>query len=404
MGMLDILIYMVYFVSIFVTVFYYVTYSLEKDKIKSKVAKKNLPFVSVIAPAYNEGEKVILSVESIKKLDYPQNKIEIVIVDDGSTDNTYEVAKSLVGKNIRAFTQKNKGKAAAVNLGIKKCKGELIVVLDADTMMKEDLLRRAVPYFRDDPSVGIVVPTLKPYKPKKLLEKIQLVEYVISAFNRKILSFIDSLPAASACSIFRASLFEKYGGFDEGNLTEDFEIALRTHKHGHRLVHLVDSYAHTYVPNTFKKLYRQRLRWGYGHFYNLKKHRLLFSSKYGDLGMFYLPLMLFTIGMAMLFLFIMAFNLLDKLYNAIHNLFLVDFNLVYTGIDILGTITDLRIVLGLFILGTALYLFRLAKKFTKEKRVNFITLFLFLLVYNFMITLVSVVALGHFMVGKKPRW
>ena len=344
--------------------------------------------------------------------DYPKDKLEIIVVDDGSTDKTYEVAKSF--SNIKAYKKENNGKASALNYGISKAKGQLISVLDADTFLTPDFLKKTVKYFEDE-DVGIIVSTLKPYKPRKLIERIQVIEYVISSFIRKILSLNNSLSAAPAGSIFKAELFKKHGGFDEHNLTEDFEIALKAQSHNYKLVHAVDAVAYTDVPSTFKSLARQRIRWSYGALYNIKKYRKLMSTSYGDFGMFFFPLIIVSIISSIAVLGIMVFRILESLLGKIGLLNAANFNIPYvlSQASIIPNVTNLKIILGVFTFIIALTLLFLARKYTSEAKsaerlnntnISFISYLVYVFIYSFVLITFWIISLGYFLVGKTPKW
>ena len=251
--------------------------------------------VSIIVPCYNEEENIENLLRKLEKLDYPKKKLEIVIVDDGSNDNTFEIAKN-VAKNlklkVKVLRKTHSGKADSVNYGIKHSKGRIIVVLDADTFPEKKFLKKIIPHFSDK-KVMAVVPFLLPYKPKNWIEKMQEIEYKLTNFIRNLLHIENALNVAPAASVFRRSFFEKYGLFDRKNITEDLEIGMRILSKGFKIKH-VKAIAYTIVPSTMKKLARQRIRWSYGFFYNLWKYKhILFSPEFKDFGNFVLPFLLF---------------------------------------------------------------------------------------------------------------
>ena len=411
MEIYDIIVYILYFMGIFVSVFYFITYFENRNKLRSKLADK-FPLISVLIPAYNEEDVISQTIQSVLNQDYPKDKLEIIVVDDGSTDKTYEVAKSF--SNIKAYKKENNGKASALNYGISKAKGQLISVLDADTFLTPDFLKKTVKYFEDE-DVGIIVSTLKPYKPRKLIERIQVIEYVISSFIRKILSLNNSLSAAPAGSIFKAELFKKHGGFDEHNLTEDFEIALKAQSHNYKLVHAVDAVAYTDVPSTFKSLARQRIRWSYGALYNIKKYRKLMSTSYGDFGMFFFPLIIVSIISSIAVLGIMVFRILESLLGKIGLLSATNFNISYvlSQASIIPNVTNLKIILGVFTFIIALTFLFLARKYTSETKsaeklnntnISFISYLVYVFIYSFVLITFWIISLGYFLVGKTPKW
>ena len=401
---LPILTYVIYFISIFVGFFYLVAYFQNKNKIQSRDYKEE-PFVSVVVPAYNEEENLPKIVKSFNEIDYPKEKLELIIVDDGSTDKTYEVATSFKDERIKVFRREKKSgkKAVPLNLGIKNAKGEIIVTLDADTFMQPDLLRKALSYF-SDPSVAIVIPAARPSDIRGFWRRMQLIEYTVAAFSRKILTFIDSLSVAPTASFVKAEVFEKYGDYDEDNITEDFEMGLRVVKNHHKVMHVIDSYVVTEVPKGFKGLFKQRLRWAYGTYYNLRKYRKLFSPQYGDMGVFYLPLIVLLTCFA-LFVFVkFFFDILVRGTRSFYLWALSNFQISLKEVYPMSFITDPQILIGFFIVIISFFVFTLAKKHTGEKRVNIINYFVYLFVYIFVTIFFTLVSVARFLIGWEPKW
>ncbi len=396
------IVYPIYYITFFVSIFYLITYFQTKHKYSSKITKK-YPFVSVIIPAYNKEESTENSIKSVLTLDYPKDKLELIFVDDGSKDGTYEIAKKLESESVKVFTKENGGKGSALNFGIRKAKGEFIVTLDADTYMDVDFLKKALSYF-EDPEVGLVVPTIQVHGQKNSLEKMQAAEYVMSSFNRKVLTFIGSMVAAPACTIFKADLFKKVGLYDENNLTEDYEISLRAQKHNYKLQHLLDSSVYTHVPKTIKSLYRQRLRWNYGTIASLKRHKELFSLKYGDLGIFYLPVFVLAIGIGILIYSLFSYDWLTRIIRRFHLLSLVDFNFELANISFWDFVPGLRVTFGIFTFLFALLLFYLSKKYTKDRKVTFISMLGYFSIFNFFMVVIWVIAIFYHILRKKPTW
>jgi len=398
-------IYVVYFVSLFVTIFYLVTFFENKKYLKSKETNKFFS-VSIIIPAYNKEAVIEDTIKSVLGLDYPKDKLEVILIDDGSEDNTYSIAKKYQSKNFKVLTKNNSGKAATLNFGINKSKGELILVLDADTLPNKDVLKKTVGYFKDL-NVGAVVSTLQPYNPKKLIEKIQIVEYTLSSFSRKILSLNNSLSSTPACSVFRADIFRKYGGFDEDNLTEDYEMALRLQAHHYKVIHALDSTAYTDVPKNLRDLFRQRIRWCYGTFYNIQKYKKLFGRNYGDFGIFFFPLVVLSISMSLFMFSISIIDIITILIKKFHLLSLIGFHITFDTkyFSILYILTDLRIILGIIAFALALILFYLAKRYTYEKsNINIISYFIYAFIYSVFIILSWAISLGYYITKKKPQW
>jgi len=262
---------------------------------------KRFPSVTILVPAYNEERTIAKTLRSLLKLDYPRNKLKIFVVDDGSTDRTYEIAKRFENENkglVKVFTKPNGGKASALNYGIKRTKSELIVSLDADSFVSRDALKRMVGYF-DDPTVMAVTPALKVYKPKGFWRRIQAMEYLLGVFLRKAFALLGSIHVTPGpFSAYRRKFFERYGYYDEGNLTEDIEVALRIQAKGYDIENSIKAEVFTVAPNRFLPLLRQRLRWYTGFIVNLFRYRSLFKQR-NNLGFFVLPTSLISVGLVL---------------------------------------------------------------------------------------------------------
>ena len=397
-------IYLIFFLDFFMA-FFYITI-LIKLKTKKAIEKYKERTVTFIVPAYNRQDTLKKCIESIENLDYPKNKIKIIIVDDGSKDNTLKVAKNLEKKysNIFVLTKKNGGKASAINFGIKKVKTELIAVLDADSFVEKNALNQAMPHFMDD-YTGSVTFRLKPTNTSRLIEKMQYVEYTLAGLYRKVMGHMNALPVTPAFSIFRKEVFEKYGGFDENNITEDFEMGLRIQANHHNVGYVANSYALTEVPNTLVKWAKQRLRWSYGTVYNYNKYkRIFFNSKYGDLGFMVLPSGLLSMLTISLILFLGLYSMVSFSWSYIQRIMVgwVPTLSINTNLFVIP-LTDLQLVLFLIslLVGVILYLF--ARLELKEK-IGFFSYIITLLCYVWILAIIYIYAIILFLIKKKPGW
>lgn len=402
MEFMDLLIYFVYYVGLFVVIFYLTTFFEKKQELKSHETK-TFPLISVVIPVYNKESIIRQTISCIKKQDYPKDKIEIITVDDGSKDNSLKVLNSI--KEINIFAKTNGGKSSALNHGIKQAKGKIICCLDADTYLKQDVFKKAVHYF-EDPMTGVVIASLQPYKPKNFLQKIQVVEYTLASFFRKMTTFNQGLSAAPACSFFRAKIFKKHGGYDETSITEDFEMALRVQANNYKMHHLLDTVAYTDVPSKFKDLAKQRLRWCYGTFQTLKKHHKLFSIKYGDFGVFFLPLIAFSVGLSIFTFIMISSDMLSRLIKNLHILQLTNFDLTMrlSNLSFLYIVSDLKILLGALLISLALFILYLAKKYTFSEKISILTYIIYAYLYSLLLIIFWIIGLSYFIMGKRPRW
>jgi cellulose synthase/poly-beta-1,6-N-acetylglucosamine synthase-like glycosyltransferase len=400
------IIYCIFFLEFFVSFSFLALYVRAKLKSSEILPIKNFPEVTFVIPAYNCSNILNHTVDSIKQLDYPPNKIDILIVNDASTDNTLEVAKKLAKKYSRiiVLTKKHGGKADSVNFGIKKSKTKLICVLDSDTLLKEDILKKAILLF-NKPSVVAVATRFKALNNDRFIERMQNVEYAITGFYRDIMGKSSALPLTPAFTVFKKEFFEKHGYFDVDNLTEDFEMGLKIQSNHYDINYVSDSYAITEVPNTFRKFFRQRLRWGYGTLHNYDKYKSLFFKKdYGDLGVFILPIwflgMLISSFILLLGVYVFIQNSIEFIQKLLVG-WLPTFSFNFS--HFIWSLLDLRVLLTSFsiILGLLLFLFI---RYELRENIRLKDYILFILIYLWLLALTSIWSLGYFIRGKKPNW
>ncbi|MDD5023118.1 MAG: glycosyltransferase [Candidatus ainarchaeum sp.] len=278
---------------------------------------KDLPFVSIIVPAWNEEAGIEDTIKSLKKIIYPREKFEIIVVDDGSSDNTYERAKKYENEYIRIFKKdENGGKYTALNFGIEKSRGTIIVSTDADNLEAEpDVLLKMTPYFQDK-EVMCVAPSMAVSNPKGFLGRIQQVEYLMGVFLRKVFSALDAIHVTpGAFSAYRKKFIVETGGFRRAHLTEDMEMALRIQSKGYKIANSVDSVVYTKAPTKFIPLLKQRRRWYVGQTRNYIDYKGLFSRKYGALGTIVLPLSIWAIASSIIFSISVIIRGIGELYH-----------------------------------------------------------------------------------------
>ena len=285
------------FISLFFEVFLLITYlevreeiSLEERYIGKDI--KNFPTVTIIVPCFNEEHTVGKTIKSILNLDYPKDKLSIIIVNDGSTDNTFrELKKFEKHPQISILSKKNGGKHTALNLALEKVESDLVGCLDADSFVDRDALKKITPFF-DDLSIMAVTPSIKVHEPKSVLQYLQKIEYSWGVFLRRMLSSLGALYVTPGpFSIFRVRVFRELGGYRHGHQTEDLELALRLQKNHYRIVNSHGANVFTVAPAQLPALYKQRVRWTYGFLNNAIDYReMFFSKKYGHIGIFILPI------------------------------------------------------------------------------------------------------------------
>ncbi|MBM3232537.1 glycosyltransferase family 2 protein, partial [Candidatus Pacearchaeota archaeon] len=230
------------------------------------------------------------TIQALSDIDYPIEKKEIIIINDGSKDNTKNIALELVKKynGVILLDKKNSGKANSLNEAIKIAKGELIAVVDADSYPKKDSLTKMVGHF-DDLQVGAVTSRVLVKNKRNWLGKFQVMDYSIIAWTRKLLDFVDSVYVTNGpLSVYRKDLVKRLGGFDPKNLTEDIEITWHILSEGYKTKMSYGAIVYTTVPENFKTWTKQRVRWNLGGIQTVQKYWKTMFRK-GAFGHFVIP-------------------------------------------------------------------------------------------------------------------
>ncbi|MFC5140690.1 bifunctional polysaccharide deacetylase/glycosyltransferase family 2 protein [Actinomycetospora rhizophila] len=240
--------------------------------------------VSVIVPAYDEKENIAATVRSLVASEHP---VEVIVVDDGSTDGTAEIVESLRLPRVRVMRQANGGKPAALNTGIAHARHELIVMIDGDTVFEPGTVGRLVAPFAD-PAVGAVAGNAKVAGRRGLLARWQHIEYVMG-FNvdRRVYDVLRCMPTVpGAIGAFRRRVLLAVGGVSDDTLAEDTDLTMAVCRSGWRVVYEDSARAWTEAPATLAQLWRQRYRWSYGTMQSMWKHRraVLESGASGRFG------------------------------------------------------------------------------------------------------------------------
>ncbi|MCO6041818.1 glycosyltransferase [Thermococcus alcaliphilus] len=217
-----------------------------------------VPFVSILIPAYNEGETIAESIKSALSQDYPD--FEVIVIDDGSEDNTFEKATSLKDPRVRVFKKTHEGKARALNFGLSKAKGEIIVTTDADSILSPNALKSLVERFYSPEVVGVggQVRVLG----ESFLERAQDVEHLRIAMFRRAKELEDLSVAPGPLSAFRREALKQIGGFIESEV-EDYATTKELKKLG-KVLYAPKARVYTRMPKTLPELWRQRKRWFLG--------------------------------------------------------------------------------------------------------------------------------------------
>jgi len=259
---------------------YFVLSLLYEGKHKKRIREPvNPPKVSVLISAYNEEKVIGNCVESVLKSNY--SPMEVIVVDDGSTDRTPEVLDLLSAtRGITVFHQANGGKAAALNFAVRKATGSLIVTMDADTVIQSDAITKMARHFTKN-KVGAVCGYDIPSNPNNWLVKVLMLSaHVSTGFVRRALDTVDCVMVVNF-GMFRKNILEEVGLFAD-TIGEDFEITLKIHERGYRIDFESDALGYSESPMTLGVLWHQRIRWFRGYLHGIRLHKgMLFRHKFG---------------------------------------------------------------------------------------------------------------------------
>ena len=249
------------------------------------------PEVSVVIAAYNEEKVVNKTIETLLSSDYPN--LEIIVVDDGSKDRTADVVREKYGHDTRVtvIRKENGGKASALNLGIRQCRGDILVALDADTVFNRDTISKLVRHFAD-PGVGAVSGNVKVGNRNNPLTIWQAVEYITSQnFDRRAFDLLNCITVVpGAVGAWRRDAVVLAGMYSSQTLAEDTDLTFKVRRLGYRIVTDNEALAYTEAPESLRNLGKQRFRWAFGTLQCLWKHRsALFNPEFGTFGFVAMP-------------------------------------------------------------------------------------------------------------------
>ncbi|MBS1565434.1 MAG: glycosyltransferase, partial [Bacteroidetes bacterium] len=249
------------------------------------------PLVSIIVPAYNEEVNAVNSLNNLLRTDYPN--FEIIFIDDGSKDSTYEKVKQAFDGHprVRVFTKANGGKASALNYGIAQSNADFVVCIDADTKLLPDAVSKLMRHFNDE-NVGAVAGNVKVGNEVNMITRWQSIEYITSQnFDRKAFSAVNAITVVpGAIGGFRKQAIEDAGGFTTDTLAEDCDLTVRILRCGYIVRNENKAVAMTEAPETVRQFLKQRFRWSFGVMQTFWKNRdALFNWKYKALGWLALP-------------------------------------------------------------------------------------------------------------------
>lgn len=252
---------------------------------------KEYPFVSILVPAHNEGKVIGKTVESLLLLDYPRDKMELIVINDNSSDDSKDILQNIKNKykkyNFTIINTDNitggKGKSNALNIGYQEARGEFIAIYDADNTPEKTALRYLIQSIVKDDKLGAVIGKFRTRnKHKNILTKFINIEtlsfqWIAQAGRRQLLG-LCTIPGTNF--VLRRTTIEKLGGWDTKAIAEDTEISFRIYKLGQRITYVPQSVTWEQEPETIKVWIKQRTRWVKGNIYVLVKYiKNIFKGK-----------------------------------------------------------------------------------------------------------------------------
>ncbi len=410
-----VLLWPVYFISLYFAIFWLLVFLTRQEEGKSETLTVT-PFVTITVPAYNEEQSLPRTLDSVLHLDYPKENYEVLVVDDGSTDNTSLCVTQYIEQHpeasIRLIKQTNKGKGASLNNALQQAKGEFFICLDADSFVEPNALKKLLPHFASQ-NVAAVLPALKVYNPQKMIEKVQWYEYLINMFYKELMAKLNCIHVAPGpFSIYRTAILKDVGSFDEHNITEDLEIALRLQSRQYTLIQVMDTTVTTLAPITIKELYRQRNRWFKGATLNALKYRkLLFNKKYGDFGFIQMPTIILSGIIAIVLLTSSLYYGLKPSIEYLGYLQAIHFDFIplLLHINLNFNLMDLNYItvfIGIIMLVITIYVLKQSEIRTDEKmlKYGFFSISIYLFFYFLFLGFVWMGVFYDIITRKKHQW
>ena len=391
------------FISLYFMSFFIIIYLRNrKDLFKSPKAIKHYS-LSLLIPVYNAEDVIEKTINSVFNSKY--ELFEVIAINDGSVDKTEEKIKKLMKKysKLKLISKKKSGKADSLNQGIKKAKGELIAVVDADSYPNPDAISKMVGFFNDE-KVAAVTNAIMVKNKKKFLEILQAFEYSVIAWTRKLLDYVDCVYVTNGpLSIYRATALRQIGGFDPKNMTEDIEVTWHLISEGYTTKMCLNAKTYTIVPSTFKEWKKQRIRWNIGGLQTVFKYKSFFLRK-NMLGYFILPffvvsMILGIIGLS-IFIYLFIRRFLVAYFSVSYSMYAQTAILTAQEINLNPSIL-IYFGIVLFLLGLFFTLFAL--KIMKEgqlKKENIFNLGFYLIVYLITFPVLMVISIFKLILGK----
>jgi cellulose synthase/poly-beta-1,6-N-acetylglucosamine synthase-like glycosyltransferase len=394
-----------------VQVFFLVTFLENRKKIvtrKGEIKLREYPAVTIVVPCWNEEKTISKTVHSLLDMNYPKDKLNIFLVDDGSTDSTWEVIQTFKKhENIQVFHKENGGKHTALNLGLDNSTTDFFGCLDADSIADRESLVRIMSYFEKDPSTMAVAPSIIVHNAKTLIQNAQTAEYYMAVYVKKMLGFLGGIHVTPGpLTVFKRKVFDTLGPYRHAHNTEDMEIAYRMQKNHYKIEQCNDAYVYTNTPPTAVKLYKQRLRWIYGFINNTLDYKyLLFKRKYGNFSMFTVPAGVISIFAASYLFFRFLYEAVKFIYTKFIQVSAVGFDVSFNpNFDPFFINTHFFLFITIMLYSLVIFSMILGRKIASGKWKLSVDMLYFFFIFSVIAPIWLMKAVYNTLLVKKPAW
>jgi cellulose synthase/poly-beta-1,6-N-acetylglucosamine synthase-like glycosyltransferase len=415
---MDTVYYIFLFIALYFQIFFLMSYLENFDffnikntekKITITRATENTPQVSIIVACWNEEQTLDVTVDSIFASDYPRESLEVILVDDGSTDGTWKKMQNYKNdSHVVLLHKENGGKFTAINTALEIATGTFIATVDADTKLEPKALGFMVDKFIQDESLDAVGATIVLTTPQTLIQLAQSVEYQMFAFTKLLLAKMHgALVVPGAFSMYKKSVFERIGNFKDAHKLEDLELTFRMQEAHMGVGQSRDAIAYTNAPDTFLSLFKQRLRWGYGFIKNSYDYRhLIYNRGQGNFGAFTLPMSMFSyIAIVVTFVF-SWFIVIKGIVRMLIQASLVGWNTLFqwNGFYVANLSAQASVFITLVLYVSVIFMILSGKKIVNDRSRNPLSLIVFFVLYSIIVPFWVLKSIYNSIVGKKVAW
>ncbi len=400
------IVFLVYsFIAFYFLFLFLLTYYQNKKEFHSVPPITKEYSLSIVIPCWNEEKSIGATIENLLKEGYKGLK-KIIVVDHGSTDNSYKIIKAYAKKYSRVMVvkcpRKWKNAAEAKNYGAKFAKTDLVGFTDADSFPEKGAIAKMIGFF-DDIKVGAVTSTVLVKNRNNFILKLQSIEYKVIKFSRKLLEFLDAIYVTPGpLALYRKTAFDKVKGFDVNNLTEDIEITWNLQYHKYKVKMSVPSRVYCVSPHRVKGWINQRNRWNIGGLQTINKYKKTFMRK-GILGAFILPFFILSWLVGLFGIFILGYRIFRFfLLNYLSTSYSIQAQTAVLSLNDVNLALSALVFFGLIVFFFSLFYTILALSNVREKqyrRENWFSVGFYMIFYLLVYPIILIMSLYKFLKG-----